>query len=223
MSDPMPSKRAKYQALIARGQALTPEPLTAVAHPCDESSLRGAVEAAEQAILAPILVGPSAKIRALAAQFELDISGLEIVDAPHSHASADAAVQLVREGKAELLMKGSLHTDELMGAVVRSATGLRTERRISHAFVMDVPALDRVIIITDAAINIFPTLEDKLHIVQNAIDLAVALNFPAPQEPPEGCHPVRGGDRQPQDPVHHRRGGPGVSKRVLYMIRKPIV
>ena len=185
MSEPMQSKRAKYQALIARGQALTPEPLTAVAHPCDESSLRGAVEAAEQAILAPILVGPSAKIRALAAQFELDISGLEIVDAPHSHASADAAVQLVREGKAELLMKGSLHTDELMGAVVRSATGLRTERRISHAFVMDVPALDRVIIVTDAAINIFPTLEDKLHIVQNAIDLAVALNFPAPQVPPK--------------------------------------
>jgi phosphate acetyltransferase len=181
MSEQTQSKRDKYRELIARGQALTPEPLTAVAHPCDESSLRGAMEAAEQAILAPILVGPEAKIRSLAEQFELDIAGFEIVDAPHSHGSADAAVQLVREGRAELLMKGSLHTDELMGAVVRTATGLRTERRISHAFVMDVPALDRVIIVTDAAINIFPTLEDKMHIAQNAIDLAVALGFTSPK------------------------------------------
>ena len=181
MPQPTERKHEKYQALIARGQALTPEPIAAVVHPCDESSLRGAVEAFEQDLLTPILVGPRTKIAALAAQFDLDISGLELIDVPHSHAAAEAAVQLVREGKAEMLMKGSLHTDELMGAVVASATGLRTERRISHAFVMDVPSLDRPIIVTDAAINIFPTLEDKQHIVQNAIDLAVALGFTAPK------------------------------------------
>ena len=176
----MTRKHEKYQQLIARCQALMPVP-TAVAHPCDESSLRGAVEAAELGILQPILVGPRAKIEAVAVQFQLDISGYEIVDAPHSHAAADLAVQLAREGKAEMLMKGSLHTDELMGAVVRTATGLRTERRISHAFIMDVPTLDRPIIVTDAAINIFPTLEDKIHIVQNAIDLARALGFEQPK------------------------------------------
>ena len=176
----MERKHEKYQQLIARCQALTPAP-TAVAHPCDESSLRGAVEAAELGILQPILVGPKAKIEAVAAQFHLDISGYEIVDAPHSHAAAELAVHLAREGKAEMLMKGSLHTDELMGAVVRTATGLRTERRISHAFIMDVPSLDRAIIVTDAAINIFPTLEDKIHITQNAIDLAHALGYPQPK------------------------------------------
>jgi phosphate acetyltransferase len=154
---------------------------TAVAHPCDESSLKGAVEAAELGILQPILVGPRARIEAVAAQFQLDIASYELVDAPHSHAAADLAVQLAREGKAEMLMKGSLHTDELMGAVVRTGTGLRTERRISHAFIMDVPSLDRAIIVTDAAINIFPTLEDKVHIVQNAIDLARALGFEQPK------------------------------------------
>ena len=117
----------------------------------------------------------------MATQFQLDISAYEISDAPHSHAAADLAVQLAREGKAEMLMKGSLHTDELMGAVVRTATGLRTERRISHAFIMDVPSLDRAIVVTDAAINIFPTLEDKVHIVQNAIDLVCALGFEQPK------------------------------------------
>ena len=176
----MERKHEKYEQLIARCQALSPAP-TAVAHPCDETSLKGAVEAAELGILRPILVGPRAKIEAVAAQFQLDLSGYEIVDAPHSHAAADLAVQLAREGKAEMLMKGSLHTDELMGAVVRTATGLRTERRISHAFIMDVPSLDRAIIVTDAAINIFPTLEDKVHIVQNAIDLAQALGFEQPK------------------------------------------
>jgi phosphate acetyltransferase len=176
----MNRKHEKYERLIARCKAMTPVP-TAVAHPCDESSLRGAVEAAELGILQPILVGPRAKIEAVAAQFQINISGYEIVDAPHSHAAAELAVQLVREGKAEMLMKGSLHTDELMGAVVRTGTGLRTERRISHAFLMDVPNLDRPIIITDAAINIFPTLEDKMHIIQNAIDLAHALGFPQPK------------------------------------------
>jgi len=178
--DIMEHKHEKYERLIARCKTLAPIP-TAVAHPCDESSLRGAVEAAEMGIMQPILVGPRDKIKAVAAQFDLDISKYEIVDAEHSHASAAAAVQLAREGKAEMLMKGSLHTDELMGAVVRSATGLRTQRRISHAFIMDVPSLDRVIIVTDAAINIFPTLEDKKHIVQNAIDLSIALGFPQPK------------------------------------------
>jgi phosphate acetyltransferase len=176
----MNRKHEKYEQLIARCQALTPVP-TAVAHPCDESSLKGAVEAAELGILQPILVGPRARIEAVAAQFQLDLSRYEIVDAPHSHAAADLAVQLAREGKAEMLMKGSLHTDELMGAVVRTATGLRTERRISHAFIMDVPSLDRAIIVTDAAINIFPTLEDKVHITQNAIDLSHALGFDQPK------------------------------------------
>ena len=176
----MERKHEKYKRLIARCQALTPIP-TAVAHPCDESSLRGAVEAAQLGILQPILVGPRARIEAVAAQFHLNISGYEIVDAPHSHAAADLAVQLAREGKGEMLMKGSLHTDELMGAVVRSGTGLRTERRISHAFIMDVPSQDRPIIVTDAAINIFPTLEDKMHIVQNAIDLAHALGMAQPK------------------------------------------
>jgi len=176
----MERKHEKYERLIARCKSL-PAVRTAVAHPCDETSLRGAVEAAELGILEPILVGPRDKIEAVAAQFKLDIAGYQLVDAPHSQAAADMAVSLAREGKAEMLMKGSLHTDELMGAVVRSATGLRTARRISHAFIMDVPSLDRAIIVTDAAINIFPTLKDKMHIVQNAIDLSIALGFPDPK------------------------------------------
>lgn len=177
----MANNREKYQRLIGRAQAVKPAATAAVAHPCDEVSLRGAVEAAELGLLMPILVGPQARISAVAAEFGLDVSGFEQVDTPHSHGSADMAVELAREGKAELLMKGSLHTDELMGAVVRSTTGLRTERRISHSFVMDVPSLDRPIIITDAAINIFPTLEDKQHITQNAIDLAIALGLAEPK------------------------------------------
>jgi len=176
----MHRKHQQYEELIAYCKALPPVP-TAVVHPCDETSLKGAIEAAELGILKPILVGPRAKIEATAAQFQIDVTGYEIVDAEHSHAAADLAVQLVREGKAEMLMKGSLHTDELMGAVVRTGTGLRTERRISHAFIMDVPALDRPVIVTDAAINIFPTLEDKQHIIQNAIDLALALGFKQPK------------------------------------------
>jgi phosphate acetyltransferase len=159
---------------------LLPTP-TAVAHPCDETSLRGAIEAADLGLLTPILVGPRAKIQAVAKQSGIDISRYELVDSPHSQASADAAVRLVREGKADMLMKGSLHTDELMGAVVARDTGLRTARRISHCFVMDVPTLEQAIIITDAAVNIFPTLEDKIHITQNAIDLAHALGKPQPK------------------------------------------
>jgi phosphate acetyltransferase len=176
----MERKHEKYERLIARCKELAPA-TAAVAHPCDESSLRGAVKAAELGILKPILVGPRAKIEAAAAQAKLDISGYELVDAPHSVAAAETAVQLVREGRAELLMKGSLHTDELMGAVVKSATGLRTSRRISHCFIMDVPSLDRPIFVTDAAINIFPSMEDKMHIIQNAIDLARSLGIGEPK------------------------------------------
>ncbi|HEX9181021.1 MAG TPA: bifunctional enoyl-CoA hydratase/phosphate acetyltransferase [Burkholderiales bacterium] len=176
----MSQKHEKYQRLLARCKALPPTP-TAVAHPCDESSLKGAVEAAELGILKPILVGPKARIEAVANQYGIKLSGIEIVDAPHSHASAETAVRLASEGKAEMLMKGSLHTDELMGAVVRKDAGLRTARRISHCFVMDVPALDRAVIVTDAAINIFPDLECKVDIIQNAIDLARALGMEQPK------------------------------------------
>ncbi|MGH8311095.1 MAG: phosphate acetyltransferase [Steroidobacteraceae bacterium] len=170
----------KYHRLISRCKSLEPV-LCAVAHPCDESSLRGALEAAEAGLITPLLVGPEQRIRTVAAESKLDLERLPIVDAPHSEASAEAAVALVREGKAEVLMKGSLHTDELMAAVVKRDTGLRTDRRISHCFVMDVPALKQALIITDAAVNIFPTLEDKVHIVQNAIDLARTLGLAAPK------------------------------------------
>ena len=176
----MEKKHDKYERILARCKPLPPTP-TAVAHPCDQTSLSGAVEAAEIGLLSPILVGPRGKIEAVAKKSSIDISRCEIVDAPHSHAAAEAAVRLVREGKAELLMKGSLHTDELMGAVVVRDTGLRTARRISHCFIMDVPTLEQAIIITDAAVNIFPTLEDKVHIIQNAIDLAHALGQPQPK------------------------------------------
>jgi phosphate acetyltransferase len=137
----------------------------------------GLLATALLSLIAPILVGPRARIEAVAKQNGIDLDDLPIVDAPYSEASAAKAVDLVREGKAEALMKGSLHTDELMGAVVRSETGLRTARRISHCFVMDVPSHPDTLIITDAAINIAPTLEDKVHIVQNAIDLAHAMRF----------------------------------------------
>lgn len=176
----MERKHQKYERLLARCKEIAPAP-TAVAHPCDESSLRGAVEAAEMGIILPILVGPRSKIEAVAREFGLNIAPYEIVDVEHSHGAADEAVRLTREGRAELLMKGSLHTDELMAAVVRSGTGLRTNRRISHCFIMDVPSLDRAIFVTDAAINIFPTMEDKMHIIQNAIDLAHALGNEKPK------------------------------------------
>jgi phosphate acetyltransferase len=164
-------KHDKYDKLIARCKSLPATP-TAVAHPCDESSLRGAADAAKAGLITPILVGPRARIQALAKEKRIDVSKFEVVEAPHSHASAEAAVALVREGKAEALMKGSLHTDELMGAVVQRETGLRTARRVSHCFVMDVPGHPDALLITDAAVNIAPTLKDKVDIVQNAIDLA---------------------------------------------------
>jgi phosphate acetyltransferase len=147
---------------------------TAVVHPCDESSLSGAVDAAKLGLIRPILVGPKAKIDALAKSLKLDIAGYELVDVPHSHAAAAKAVELVRGGKAEAQMKGALHTDELMAEVVKRDTGLRTARRISHCFVMDVPSYATALIISDAAVNIAPTLKDKVDIVQNAIDLAHA-------------------------------------------------
>ncbi|MGR4869724.1 phosphate acetyltransferase [Variovorax sp. LARHSF232] len=168
------TRHEKYQRLIDACRALPPTP-TAVAHPCDESSLEGACEAARLGLIAPILVGPAERIRRVAEACGADIGGLEIVDAPHSEAAAAMAVQLVREGRAEALMKGSLHTDELMAAVVRRDTGLRTARRVSHCFVMDVPMYEQALIITDAAVNIAPTLEEKADILQNAIDLAHAL------------------------------------------------
>ncbi|MDE1145872.1 MAG: phosphate acetyltransferase [Azospirillaceae bacterium] len=166
----------KYQRLIAAAHQAGPT-LAAVAHPCDLSSLEGAVDAARLGLITPILVGPKDRIQAVAAQSSLDISGLEIVDTAHSVASAQRAVELVREGRAETLMKGSLHTDELMGAVVKSETGLRTARRLSHCFIMDIPGHADPLIITDAAVNITPTLADKVDIVQNAIDLALILGF----------------------------------------------
>jgi phosphate acetyltransferase len=173
----MARKHEKYERLLARAQALSPLP-TAVAHPCDESSLTGAVDAAKMGLIRPILVGPGARIKAVAEKCRLDITPYELIDTPHSHASAEAAVGLVREGRAECLMKGSLHTDELMGAVVSRESGLRTARRISHCFVMDVPTYSEVLIVSDAAVNIAPTLEEKVDIVQNAIDLAHALGAP---------------------------------------------
>jgi len=173
----MERQHAKYDRLIDACKALAPTP-TAVAHPCDESSLRGAVDAAKLGLITPILVGPRARIEAVAKQHALNIAAFEIVDTAHSQESAERAVALVREGRAEALMKGSLHTDELMGEVVKRDTGLRTARRVSHCFVMDVPSYAETLIVTDAAVNIAPTMETKVDIIQNAIDLAHALQFP---------------------------------------------
>jgi phosphate acetyltransferase len=164
----------KFHRLVERAQAYPPTK-TAIAHPCDEVSLESAVEAARMQLIAPILVGPEERVRAVAEASNLDIDGFQFVDSDHSHDSAAKAVALVRESRAEALMKGSLHTDELMGAVVARETGLRTARRISHCFIMDVPDHAQALIITDAAVNIAPTLKDKMDIVQNAIDLAHAL------------------------------------------------
>jgi len=167
----------KYDRLIDICRSLPPL-ATAVAHPCDRSSLEGALQAKELGLIAPVLVGPRGRIEEVAASEDLDITGCVIEDVPHSHAAAARAVELVREGRAEALMKGSLHTDELMGAVVSREGGLRTERRVSHCFVMDVPRHESALIITDAAINIAPTLAEKADILQNAIDLGHALRFP---------------------------------------------
>jgi phosphate acetyltransferase len=175
-----PRKHEKYEALIYSCHALAPVRV-AVAHPCDETSLRGAVEAAEARLIKPTLVGPEARIRALAQSLKLDISPFALVDAPHSHAAAAQAVEIVRHGDADALMKGSLHTDELLAEVVNKDTGIRTERRISHVFIMDVPTYPKALFITDAAVNIFPTLEEKVDIVKNAIDLAHTLHIELPK------------------------------------------
>jgi len=172
----MAPNHEKYRRLIDYCRELPPMP-TAVVHPCDKSSLTGALEASRIGLIAPVLVGPRDRIEAVANENGLALGDVPIVDAPYSQAAAAAAVQLVREGKAEALMKGSLHTDELMGAVVKRESGLRTGRRVSHCFVMDVPRHDDALIITDAAVNIAPTLEEKMDILQNAIDLGHALLF----------------------------------------------
>jgi phosphate acetyltransferase len=176
----IPRQHEKYERLIAAAKTLPPLS-TAVAYPCDETSLKGAVEAAEKGLIKPILVGPKDKIRGVAQTFSLDLGGLEIIDVPHSHAAAEKAVELVRTGNAELLMKGNLHTDELLAEVVKRDTGLRTERRISHVFVMDVPGHPHTLFITDAAVNIAPDLMAKRDIIQNAIDLYAGLGLGMPK------------------------------------------
>jgi phosphate acetyltransferase len=171
---------SKYERLIAKAKEVPPA-TTIVAHPCDETSLRGPVEAAQAGIIVPILVGPAAKISAVAREHGINIDRFEIVDAPHSQAAAAKAVALIHESRGELLMKGSLHTDELMREVASSKTGLRTARRISHVFIMDVPTHSDTLFITDAAINIFPDLDAKRDIVQNAIDLFVQVGLGTPR------------------------------------------
>ena len=170
----------KYERLLTACRDLAAV-RTAVAHPCEKTALTGAIEASQHGLITPILVGPAARIRELAAESKIDLADIEIVDAPHSHAAAAAAVALVREGRAEILMKGSLHTDELLSAVVAKETGLRTGRRLSHVFLMDVPTYHKVLLVTDGAINIAPTLEDKADICRNAIDLARSLEVPRPK------------------------------------------
>jgi acyl dehydratase len=169
-----------FARLLRRRQGLAPVSC-AVVHPCDRDSLLGALETAKRGLIVPVLVGPEARIRAVAEAEAVDLSLYRIVSTEHSHAAAEKAVAMARAGEVESLMKGSLHTDEVMAAVVPSATGLRTSRRISHVFVMDVPAYPRMLLVTDAAITIVPTLEDKVHIVQNAIDLAQVLGIVAPK------------------------------------------
>jgi phosphate acetyltransferase len=171
---------AKYETLLALAKQVR-SPKTIVVHPCDESSLRGALQAAEARLIEPILTGPKAKIKAVAQQFGLDIGPFEIVHADHSEEAAAKGVQLIREGKGELLMKGSLHTDELMRSVTSGTSGLRTARRISHVFIMDVPGYKETLLITDAAINIFPDLDCKRDIIQNAIDLYTQIGLGTPR------------------------------------------
>lgn len=171
---------ARHKKLVEMTAQLDPVP-TAVVHPVDAVSLEGAVRAAEASLIRPVLVGPEAKIRAAAEAAGIDLAPYEIVAVPHSHAAAEKSVELARQGRVEILMKGSLHTDELMGEVVSKDTGLRTERRVSHAFIMDVPHYAKPLLITDAAINIYPDLPAKRDIVQNAIDLARVLGVEQPK------------------------------------------
>ena len=173
-------RHAKYARLITKAKEV-PAATTMVVHPCDETSLRSVIEAAEAGIIIPILVGPAAKITAVANKHKLDISRFELVDVAHSEAAAAKAVGMIREGKGELLMKGSLHTDELMRSVTSGTTGLRTARRISHVFIMDVPTYAETLFITDAAVNIFPDLDTKRDIVQNVIDLFTQVGLGTPR------------------------------------------
>jgi phosphate acetyltransferase len=170
----------KYEKILERCQDLEPVP-TSVAYPCDETSLAGAIDAAAQGLIRPILVGPAATIREIAQAKSIDLGGAAIEDVPDSRSAAARAVALVREGKAELVMKGSLHSDEILAAVISKETGLRAGRRLSHVFLMDVPTYHKVLIVTDGAINIAPTLEDKVDIVQNAIDLARSFGVERPK------------------------------------------
>jgi phosphate acetyltransferase len=167
---------SKYDRLIAAAKKVPPVP-TIVVHPCDETSLQGVVDSARAGIIRPILVGPERKIKDTASKYGLDISGFEIFDAAHSDDAAAKGVELIHAAKGEMLMKGSLHTDELMRAITAKAGGLRTDRRISHVFVMDVPAYEETLFVTDAAINIFPDLDAKRDIIQNAIDLHLQAGF----------------------------------------------
>ena len=170
----------RYRQLMALTKGL-PAIRMAIVHPCDEQALRGAIEAASIGLVVPYLVGPSEKIRAVAREAALDIGTYQLIDAPHSHAAAAKAVAMARAGEVDALIKGSLHTDELMAEVVAPQTGLRTERRISHVFVLDVPRYPKPLLLTDAAINIEPSLEDKADIIRNAIDLAHALTIANPK------------------------------------------
>jgi phosphotransacetylase/acyl dehydratase len=169
-----------FARLLMRCEPLEPVSC-AVVHPCDKESLLGAIESARHKLIVPVLVGPPARIRSIATAHGVDISACRIVPTEHSHASAAAGVALARAGEVDTVMKGSLHTDEIMAEIVSSQGGLRTERRVSHVFVMDVPAYDRMLFVTDAAINIEPTLGEKADILRNAIDLARALGVEQPK------------------------------------------
>src|SRR4051812_9366650 len=166
----MKTGTGKYERLLETCKALSPV-RTAVVYPCEKTALAGALEAGQEGLIDPVLVGPTREIQAIAEASGLSLTGIRVIDAPHSHASAAKAVELVRDCQVQLLMKGSLHTDELLSAVVSRDSGLRTERRISHVFIMDIPTYHKVLILTDAAINIAPGLGDKQGICQNAIDL----------------------------------------------------
>ena len=170
----------KYDALLERCRGLAPVP-TAVAYPCEETALAGAIDAAKLGLIDPILVGPATRIAEVAKAAGIDLKGVRILDAPDSHQAAARAVGLVRAGEAELLMKGSLHSDEILAAVVARETGLRTGRRLSHVFLMDVPSYHKPLVVTDGAINIAPTLEDKADICQNAIDLVRSFGVERPK------------------------------------------
>ncbi|NLY64665.1 MAG: phosphate acetyltransferase [Alcaligenaceae bacterium] len=171
----------RFEQLITAATAAHASRVCAVAHPCDEVSLNSAMQAAKLGVFQPVLVGPEAKIRKVAQEHDIDLNGCTIIDTPHSHASAEAAVAEVQAGRASLLMKGSLHSDELLSAVLSYKGGLRTERRISHVFIMNVPNYDQLLFITDGAINIFPTLCEKADIIRNAIDLHLALGLGTPR------------------------------------------